>query len=367
LLWGEHYERTASELLQTQREIAREIVDKLQLKVSGKETALTKNYTESNEAYQLYMKGRFYWSKRTSAALHKSVEFYEQAIQRDPRFALAYAGMADTYSLLGGPEAGGDMPPSEALPKAKAAAFKAIQIDELLAEPHVSLGHVSYFYDRDWATAEREFKRAIELNPNYAVAHHWYAIFLSTWPGRISEALVEIRRALELDPTSLIINAWYGRILGVAGQLDQSVEQLRKTIELDPNFILAHYRLGQAYAEKRMYDEAIDEFNKVLNLPDGKTTGLMGLAYAYALAGRKQEAQKTFDELLDLSKHRYVSPGQIAIIHIARGEKDKAFERLEEANKAYDLNIMRMKVERRFDPLRSDPRFDDLVRRIGLP
>ena len=367
LLWGEQYERKMSEVLQTQREIAREIVDKLKLKVSGDEKALAKNYTQSNEAYQLYMKGRFYWNKRTPLPLHKSVEYYDQAIQLDPTFALAYAGLADTYALLGGPEAGGDMAPIEALPKAKAAALKAIELDSSLAEPHVSLGHVSYFYDRDWSAAEREFKRAIELNPNYPVAHHWYAIFLSTIPGRISEALAEIRRALELDPTSLIINAWYGRILGVSGQLDEAVEQCKKTIELDPNFILGHYRLGQTYAEKRMYTEAIEEFNKVLNLPDGKTTGLFGLAYAYALAGRKQESQKALDELLELSKHRYVSPGQIGIIYIARGEKDKAFERLEEAYKDYDLNLMRMKVEHRFDPIRSDPRFDNLVKRIGLP
>ena len=367
LLWGEQYERKMSEVLQTQREIAREIVEKLKLRVTADEKGITKNYTENNEAYQLYLKGRFYWNKRTAYALHKSVEFYEQAIQRDPNFALAYAGLADTYSLLGGPEAGGDMPPIEALPKAKAAALKSIELDGSLAEPHVSLGHVSYFYDRDWVTAEREFKRAIELNPNYPVAHHWYAIFLSTIPGRINESLVEIRRALELDPTSLIINAWYGRILGVAGQLDQSIEQLRKTVELDPNFNLAHYRLGQAYAEKQMYNEAIGEFNKVLNLPDGRAMGLMGLAYGYAVAGRRNEARKTLDELLELAKHRYVSPGQIGIIYIALGEKDKAFERLEEASKVYDLNLMRMKVERRFDPIRSDPRFDDLVKRIGLP
>jgi tetratricopeptide (TPR) repeat protein len=313
------------------------------------------------------MRGRFYWNKRTAQALHKSVEYYEQAIRLDPGFALAYAGLADTYSLLGGPEAGGDMPPIEALPKAKAAALKAIEIDETLAEPHVSLGHVSYFYDRDWVAAEREFKRAIELNTNYAVAHHWYAIFLSTMPGRISESLAEMRRALELDPTSLIINAWYGRTLGVAGHLDEAVEQLKKTVELDQNFLLGHYRLGQAYAEKQMYKEAIDEFNKVLNLPDGRATGLMGLAYVYALAGRRPDADKSLNELLELSRQRYVSQGQIGIIYIARGEKDKAFQRLEEANKVYDLNLMRMKVERRFDPLRSDPRFEDLVRRIGIP
>ena len=367
LLWGEHYERKMSEVLQTQREIAREIVDKLKLRVSVDEKGLTKSYTENNEAYQLYMKGRFYWNKRTAYALHKSVEFYEQAIQQDPKFALAYAGLADTYSLLGGPEAGGDMAPIETLPKAKAAALKAIELDSSLAEPHVSLGHVSYFYDRDWRKAESEFKRAIELKPNYPVAHHWYAILLSTIPGRLPEALTEIRRALELDPTSSIINAWYGRILGVAGQLDEAIEQLRKTVELDPNFNLAHYRLGQAYAEKRMYNEAIDEFNKLFNLPDGRRSGLMGLAHAYALAGRREEAQKTLNELFELSKHEYVSPGQIGIIYTALGEKDKAFEYLEKGNKVYDLNLMRMKVESRFDPLRSDPRFADLVKRIGLP
>lgn len=367
LLWGEQYERKMSEVLQTQREIAREIVEKLKLRVTGDEKGLTKNYTENNEAYQLYMKGRFYWNKRTAYALHKSVEFYEQAIQRDPNFALAYAGLADTYALLGGPEAGGDMAPIETLPKAKAAALKSIELDGTLAEPHVSLGHVSYFYDRDWVKAESEFKRSIELKPNYPVAHHWYAILLSTIPGRLPEALTEIRRALELDPTSSIINAWYGRILGVAGLLDEAVEQSRKTVELDPNFNLAHYRLGQAYAEKQMYNEAIDEFNKLLKLPDGRRSGLMGLAHAYALAGRREEAQKSLNELLELSKHEFVSPGQIGIIYVALGEKDKAFQYLEEANKVYDLNLMRMKVERRFDPIRTDPRFHDLVKRIGLP
>jgi eukaryotic-like serine/threonine-protein kinase len=367
LLWGEHYERKASELLQTQREIAREIVDKLQLKVSGQERALTKNYTESNAAYELYLKGRFYWNKRTPEALHKSVEYYEQAIQLDPSFALAYSGLADTYALLGGPEAGGDMPPNEALPRAKAAAVKAVQIDESLAEPHVSLGHVTYFYDRDWPAAEREFKRAIELNPNYAIAHHWYAIYLSAMPTRLTDALAEIRRAKELDPLSLPINAWYGRILGLSGQLDQSIEQLRKTLELDPNFILGHYRLGQAYGEKGMYKEAIAEFEKVVKLPGGKSLGLTGLAHIYALSGRQEEARKTLSELLELSKHQYLSPGQVAVVYIALGENDKALDLLEEANRIYDLNIIRLKVERRFDPLRSDPRFNDLVRRIGIP
>ena len=367
LLWGEQYERKMSEVLQTQREIAREIVDKLKLKVSGDEKGLAKHYTENNEAYQLYMKGRFYWNKRNPEALHKAVDCFNEAIQRDPTFALAYSGLADSYSLLGGPEAGGDMAPNEALPKAKTAALKAVETDESLAEGHVALAHVKYFYDRDFAGAEREFKRAIELNPNYAQARHWYAIYLSIIPERMQEALAEIRRARELDPTSLVINAWYGRILLLTGQVDQSIDQLKKTLELDPEFILARYRLGQSYVEKQMYNEAIQEFNQLLKLPRARALGLMGLAHAYALAGRREEAEKDLGELLELRKGQYISPGQLAIIYIGLGEKDKAFAYLEEANKMHDLNIMRLKVERRFDPLRSDPRFNDLVRRIGIP
>ncbi|MDQ3665888.1 MAG: protein kinase [Acidobacteriota bacterium] len=304
LLWGEQYDRKMSELLATQREIAREIVDKLKLKVSGQEKGLAKHYTESNEAYQSYLKGRFYWNKRSQEGFQKALEYFQQAIERDPNFALAYSGLADTYSLLGAPEAGGDMPPNEMLPKAKAAALKALEIDDSLAEPHVSLAHVKYNYDRDWAGAEREYKRAIELNPNYPIAHHWYAIYLSV-VGRQREALAEIRRAQELDPLSLSINVWLGRILSLSGQSDQALEQMRKTVEMDPNFIQVHYRLGSLYEEKGMYDEAISEFKQALKLSGVKPAGVSALARAYALAGKREEAQKNLDELLQLSKQRY--------------------------------------------------------------
>ncbi|MCM3905603.1 MAG: protein kinase [Pyrinomonadaceae bacterium] len=366
LLWGEQYDRKMSELLATQREIAREIVDKLKLRVSGEEKGLAKHYTESNEAYQLYLKGRFYWNKRSVEGLQKALEYFQQAIDRDPNFALAYSGMADTYALLGGPEAGGDMAPNEMLPKAKAAALKALEIDETLAEPHVSLAHTKYFYDRDFAGAEREFKRAIELNPNYPVAHQWYAIYLSV-VGRQREALSEIRRAQELDPLSLSINTWLGRILAFSGQSDQAVEQMRKTLEMDPNFILAHFRLGSLYEEKGMYDEAISEFREVLRLTGGKQLGVSALGHAYAVAGKREEAQKNLDELLKLSKQRYVSPASIALIYIALGDKDRAFTWLEKSNELRELNILRLNVDPRFEPLRSDPRFADLVRRIGIP
>jgi serine/threonine protein kinase/tetratricopeptide (TPR) repeat protein len=366
LLWGEQYERKMSELLQTQREIAREIVDKLKIKVSGKEKGLAKHYTESNEAYQLHLKGRYYWNKRTVEGLQKALEYFQQAIDRDPNFALAYSGLADTYALLGGPEAGGDMPPNEMLPKAKAAALKALEIDETLAEPHVSLAHTKYFYDRDFSGAEREFKRAIELNPNYSVAHHWYAIYLLV-VGRQRDSLAEIKRAHELDPLSLSINTWLGHILARTGQPDQAVEQLRKTVEMDPNFILAHFRLGSVYEEKEMYDEAVSEYREVLKLSGGRPLGVSALAHAYALMGKREEAQKNLDELIRLSKQRFVSPASIALIYIALGDKDQAFAWLEKANELRELNIVRIKVDPRFDPVRSDPRFADLVRRIGIP
>ena len=366
VLWGEQYDRKMSDLLATQREIAREIVDKLKLKVAGAEKGLEKHYTESNEAYQLYLKGRFYWNKRSAENFQKALHYFQQAIERDPNFALAYSGLADTYNLLGGPEAGGDMPPNEMFPKAKAAALKALEIDETLAEPHVSLAHTMYFYDRDWAGAEREYKKAIELNPNYSVAHHWYAIYLSV-VGRESEALAEIRRAQELDPLSLSINAWLGWILVLAGQNDQAIEQLHKTLELDPNFMLAHLRLGYVYEEKRMYAEAISEFEQVLRLSGGRFLGTASLAHVYALAGRRNEAQKLLNELLQQSTQRYVSPASIAIVYVALDDKDQAFAWLEKGNEIRDMNVVRLKVDPRYESLRSDPRFNDLVKRMGLP
>lgn len=366
LLWGEQYDRKMSELLQTQREMAREIVDKLKLKVSGEEKGLAKHYTENNEAYQLHLKGRFYWNKRTAESMRKALEYFQQAIDRDPNFALAYSGLADTYALLGGPEAGGDMQPNETLPKSRAAAVKALEIDETLAEAHVSLAHPMTYYDRDFAGAEREYRRAIELNPNYPIAHHWYAIYLSIL-GRHGEALAEIKRAQELDPLSLPINAWMGRILALSGQLDQAIEHLRKTVEMDPNFILSRYRLGQAYEDKGMYDKAIEEFMQVGKLAGGKLLGTIGLAHVYASAGKREEAQTYLDELLNLSRKGYVSSAQIGTIYIALGDKDKAFAWLDEADKVRDLNVVRVKHDPRFAPLRSDQRFNDLVQRIGIP
>ena len=366
LLWGEQYDRKMSDLLATQREIAREIVDKLRLKVSGEEKGITKHYTESNDAYQLYLKGQFYWNKRTEEGLRKSLEYYQQAIERDPNFALAYSGLADAYDLLGVPDASGAMSPNEAMPKAKAAALKALEIDDTLAEPHVSLAHQKYYYERDWTGAEREYKRAIELNPNYPTAHSWYAVYLMS-AGRFEESQGQIKRALELDPLSLPLNMALGWVLLTARQNDQSVDQLRKTLEMDRNFVLTHHRLGLAYEQQGKYDEAITEFKEVLNLTAGKPLGMAALAHAYALSGKRVEAQKLLAELQEQSKVRFVSPATVAAIYVALGEKDEAFTWLEKAEKARDGLLARLKVDSRFDPLRSDPRFTDLVRRVGVP
>lgn len=365
LLWGEHYESKMSDLLATQREIAREIVENLKLKVSGEEKGIAKHYTESNEAYQFYLRGRFYWNKRTEEGMQKALESFQQAIEKDPGFALAYSGLADTYALLGASEASGGQSPTEAMPRAKSAALKALEIDDTLAEPYVSLAHVNYYYDRDWAAAERRYKRAIELNPNYPTAHQWYAVYLMS-AGRFEEALAETRRALELDPLSLPINMTLGWVLLNARQYDQSAEQLRKTLEMDRTFVLAHHRLGVVYELQGKYNEAIAEFNQVVNLSAGKPLGLASLGRAYALSGKRAEAQKLLAELQELSKQRYVSPVSIALIYAALGDKVQSFAWLEKADTAHDANLTRLKVDPRFDSLRSDPRFTDLMRRVGL-
>jgi TolB-like protein/Flp pilus assembly protein TadD len=366
LLWGEQYDRTMSELLSTQREIAREIVEKLRLKVSPDEKGLTKSYTESNQAYQMYLKGRFYWNKRTDESMHRSIDYYKQAIEADPAFALAYSGLADTYNLISAPEAGGGSEsPNDVLPKAKAAATRALEIDPDLAEAHVSLAHSLYYYDRDFPGAEREFKKAIELDPRYAVGHHWYAVFL-TISGRFDEALAEIRRAQELDPLSLSINAWVGWILSLAGQNEQALEQLLKTKEMDPAFRITLHRLALVYADQGMFDKAIAEAKELSRVSDGRL-GTLTLAYIYAQAGMRREALEQVNSRIEMSKNSFVSPASIGMVYALLGDKDTAFKWLERANDEHDLLVLRVKHDPRFRSLRGDPRLDDLMRRMRLP
>src|SRR6266700_716451 len=363
LLWGEQYERKMSELLQTHREIAREIVDKIKLKVSGQEQGLAKHYTESNEAYQLYLKGRFQWHKRTNEALKKSIDYFNQAIERDPSFALAYAGLADCYVVPAYM-----LPPGEKIPKAKMAAMKALELDDTLAEAHTSLARAMTTYDWDWRGAEREFQRAIELNPNYAIAHQWYCGYLEAM-GRTHEAIAEGKRALELDPLSPIITFEMGLGFFYARDYDKAIEYYQKTLELDPDFPPAHGQLPAAYEQKRMYDQAITGFQKGTNLKGSREWyfSLSGLAHVYAVTGNKGEAQKLLSEMKDLSVRQYVPADRIALIYAGLGDKDEAFAWLEKGYDERSFNMTWLKAEPRWDSLRSDPRFADLVRRLGLP
>ena len=362
-IWGEQYDRKMSDLLEIQREIAREIVAKLKLKVSSEANEPAKHYTDSNEAYQLYLKGRFYWNKRTADALQKSIEYFNQAIDKDPRFALAYAGLADSYVVPAN-----RLAPRESMPKAKAAAIQALVLDETLAEAHVSLGRVLASYDWDWTNAEKEYKRAIELNPRYATAHQWYGGYLSVM-GRSDEAIAERKRALELEPLSLVINFELGLSYYHARDYDKAIEQFQKTLELDQNFPAAHNFLPAAYEQKGMYKEAIAEFKQSIPLTNGSESTLSkaGLGHLYAVTGRRNDAVLVLDELKQTFDREYLPASNIALVYAGLNEKDQAFTWL---NKAYEQRAFQLQwinLDARWDNLRSDARFQDLLRRIGLP
>ena len=362
-LWGEHYDRKMSDLLAIQREIADEIVEKMKLKVSGAEKGAPKHYTESNEAYQLYLKGRFYWNKRTAEALKKSIENFNQAIDKDPRFALAYAGLADCYVVPAN-----RLAPREAMPKAKAAAIRAVELDETLAEAHASLGRVLAAYDWDWASAEKEYKRAIELNPRYAVAHQWYGGWFQAM-GRNNEAISERKRAQELDPLSSVINFELGLAFYYARDYDHAIEQFQKTLELDHNFPPALNFLPAAYEQKGMYSEAVAQFKKAIPLTGGSewTLSRAGLGHVYAVTGKKSEARTVLNELKQSAKQEYLPAPSVALIYAGLGEKDQAFAWLDKGYEDRSFQMQWIKIEPRWDSLRSDPRFQDLLRRVGLP
>jgi tetratricopeptide (TPR) repeat protein len=336
------------------------------LKLTGAEKKrLTKRYTENTEAYHLYLKGRYHWNKFNEVGFRKAIECFQQAIEHDPAYALAYAGLADCYVSL---STFNVIPSKEGFPKARAAALKALEIDDTLADAHTSLARIKSSFDWDWLAAEEEFKRAIELNPNYATAHHLYGRHLMIM-GRFDEAAVEIRRASELDPLSLLINADLSAPLFFARQYDQAIESLRETIEMDPNFALAHVRLGGAYECKGMYEEAIAEYQRAIELSgssaDNPTTSAV-LAHVYAASGRGDQARAMLNRLKEQSQRGYVSPCDIAEVHAALGEEDQAFEWLEKAYKLRSCDLRFLKVSQLMDSLRSDPRFADLLRRVGL-
>ncbi|MEP6912871.1 MAG: tetratricopeptide repeat protein [bacterium] len=363
-LWGEQYQRKMADLLSVQREIAREITNNLRPKLSGPEqNRATKQYTANPEAYQLYLKGRFYWNKRTVEDFRRATPYFQQAIDKDPNYALAQSGLADSYALLAAFSA---EPPKELMPQAKAAAMKALALEDNLAEAHASLGQILMYYDWDFNGAEREFKRAIELNPNYATAHHWHAENLSALQ-RHDEALAEIRRALELDPLSLIINRVYGDMLLDARRYDEAIEQYRKTIEMDPNFPTTHAFLGRAYEAKGMYDQAVAEYLKFPGPRAFSPETMTLMKEAYAKSGWTGFVRARLTDLLERSKKEYVPAFSIASWYARLGQKDEVFTWLEKAYQERNYQMTQLKVRSEMDPVRSDPHYADLVRRVGLP
>jgi len=362
-LWGQQYSRKLADITAVQTEIAQEISERLRLRLTGEEKKrLTKRYTQSGEAYQLYLMGRYYRRRQTKEGLGKSIEYFEQATKKDPSYAPAYAELGETYRNLAW---GGFLAPKEARQREEWAALKALQIDDALAEAHVLMANIKEI-DLDWSGAEEEYKRALELDPNSVRAHQTYAWHLEM-VGRLDEAMPHLKRAQELDPLELSVNLDIGSALYFSRQYDRAIEQFQKTIEMDPNFVPAHVGLVQTYQAKGMYEEAIAERKKADAL--GQAPGSRAraqLAYAYAVAGKRDEAQKILIDLKELSKQRDVSPFDFALIYMGLGEKDQAFEWL---NKTFDENPYRisfLKVNPRFDSLRSDPRFTDLLRRMKL-
>jgi serine/threonine-protein kinase len=358
-IWGEQYNRKQTNLVSLQSEIARDVSQKLKTKLSGAdEQKLAKNYTENTEAYQLYLQGRFYSNKRTAKDLQKAIDFFNRAIATDPNYALAFAGLAEAYAVL--PNYRGASA-NETLPKAKAAALKALSLDNDLAEAHTALGLITHLWSYDFAGAEREYKRAIELNPNYASAHQNYGNLVSTL-GKHEESLAKFRRALEIDPFSLVINRAYGERFALARRYDEAIAQLKKTLELDAGFLSARYSLAAAYQMNGNYAECVEELAKSQELM-GEPQAAASVRESYAKNGWQGFLRMITEERLQFN-----SPwDNLTVFHAALGEKDKAFNELNKAYENRETFMVLLKVDPRLDPLRDDPRFQELLRKVGFP
>jgi len=361
-LWADTFDRKLTDIFTVESEIAKSIAGTLQAKLTGSEqNAIAARPTENTEAYQLYLKGRFFWNKRTGQNLNKAADYFNQAIAADPQYALAYVGLADSYLLMPFYGAG---TPQDCYPKAKAAAEKALQLDSSSAEAHTSIGQLCCYYELDFPKAVREFQRAIELNPNYATAHQWYGSSALVALGRFDEAVTEVKRAIELDPLSLVINIDMGNTYYRARRYDDAIQQMRKTLEIDPSFYYAHWFLGCALMAKGDLVDGIEEFKKARELNDNPLMlGLLG--YAYGKAANKEQAAKIRDELEALSKQRYVSAYCFALVSLGLDDKEEALRQLERSYQARAGETLRfIKVEPLLDPLRGDPRFDALAEKI---
>jgi TolB-like protein/Flp pilus assembly protein TadD len=359
-LWAETYERDLRDVLALQNEVARNIANAIQLELNVEEEhRLARSAAVDPEAYDAYLKGRYHWNKRSDAGYTKAIEYFRQAIAREPNYPHAYAGLADAYALLGS-ISNDQISRSEAIARARAAALKALDLDDTLAEALTSLAFVRMHYDWDWTGAEKEFQRAIKLNPGYATAHHWYAYCLLAL-GRSEEALREIRRAEESDPLSLIIKTDVAEILYFGRHYDEAIAQARKAVEMDPNFFLAHRALGWALVQRAAYSEAIAELQEGLRLEPGRGDLLLYLAYAYARAGQVGEARRILARVKPAE-----ASFEVVAVYVALGEKDAVFSWLEKGFKERSGLTVFLRTAPEYDPMRSDPRFADLLRRLGL-
>jgi TolB-like protein/DNA-binding winged helix-turn-helix (wHTH) protein/Flp pilus assembly protein TadD len=363
-MWAQTYDQDFKDTLALQSKVARDISEQIQVTLNRQEqAALVKSRTVNPEAYEDYLKGRYFWNKRTGDALNKAIEYFSDAIKADPTYAEAYTGLADSYALSGDWEYG-ILSPRDAFPQAKAAATKALELDDSLGEAHTSLAFALDLYGWDWDTAEQEYKLALKLNPGYATAHHWYAWHLMV-TGRNSEGILELRKAENLDPLSLIISADIADAFCIAHRYDESVQQSKKTLEMDPHFAVAHYELGQAFAQKHMHDDAIAEFKRAIDLSGHSGAFDSNLAYVYALSGHKEKAIQIAKDLEARQDQNPSADANVALIYVGLGDQDQAMILL---NKAYEARFNPSILLRpAFDPLRSDARFQDLLRRIGLP
>lgn len=363
-IWAGEYQREYGGILEIQEDFTHHIAEQIEANIVPDRSRLAAVHPADPEAYESYLKGRYYFNQRTEEALNKSVTWFEDAIARDPGYAPSYSGMAEAYAMLG---FRGGIPSKYALSRAKKAALKAVELDDSAAEAHASLGFIAEMYEWDWAAAEREYKKALELNPGFAEAHNWYAGYL-TYMGRFDDGIQEAMRARELDPLSLPINnALAGRLLAGA-RYDEALRQTKQTLELDPHFAPAHQTLGWVYLHLGKQKEAVQEFETALNLSGAADTDLqLDLGFAYAVSGQREIAKGMLADLEKLHERRKVPCGSVAVLLGALGESDEAFDWLDRAYRERDPQLVYLKAGRRFEPLRKDLRFETLVKRVGLP
>jgi TolB-like protein/Tfp pilus assembly protein PilF/tRNA A-37 threonylcarbamoyl transferase component Bud32 len=366
VLWAKGYDRDLQDVLALEGELAEAIANEIKVTLTPEERArLTKVRPVDPGAHEAYLKGRYYWNQRSPNDLKKAIEFFQQSINIDPTYALAYAGMADCYSVLGSWDTDA-LSPDDAFPKARAAAERALEIDSTLGEAHTSLAFIKHHYEWDWVGAEKEYRHAIALNPRDATAHHWFSHYLVAM-GRFPESLAESRLALKLDPLDFVLNVHLGWHYLFARQSNEAVEALRRATGMNERHWIGHHYLGWAYEQLGRYSDAIPQLEMADSVSPGSGKVLAAVAHAYALAGRRSEAKRILGQLLVMKEQRYVSPYEIAVIHVGLGERDQAFEWLERAYQEHSSWLSYLNAESRLDPLHSNPRFADLVRRVGLP